>query len=72
MASVCPSDLFAHESHDLPPMFAVRKNPTTNKRRFFLFLVIFRLAFVEKTRESDDEKKREGVRQAEREGEGEG
>ncbi len=39
-----------------------------NRRIPFLFLFIFRLAFVEKTRESDDEKKR---RQGGREGEGE-
>jgi hypothetical protein len=31
-----------------------------NKRIRFLFLFIFRIAFVEKTRESDDEKKRRG------------
>ncbi len=29
-----------------------------NKRIAFLFLFMFRIAFVEKTRESDDEKKR--------------
>ncbi len=39
-----------------------------NKRILFLFLFIFRLAFVEKTRESDDEKKRrQGGREGERE-----
>jgi hypothetical protein len=29
-----------------------------NRRMTFLFFFIFRIAFVEKTRESDDEKKR--------------
>ncbi len=33
----------------------------------FFFFDIFRLAFVEKTRESDDEKKEKGERDAERE-----
>jgi len=41
-----------------------------NKRILFLFLFIFRLAFVEKTRESDDEKKRrQGGREGERDAE---
>jgi len=51
--------------NSLPQIFAIRKKLMMNKRILFLFLFIFRIAFVEKTRESDDEKRRrrEGCRE---------
>ncbi len=49
-------------------ILTIREKLMMNKRILFLFLFIFRLAFVEKTRESDDEKKRrQGGREGERE-----
>jgi hypothetical protein len=44
--------------NNLPQILTIFEKLLINKRIPFLFLFIFRLAFVEKTRESDDEKKR--------------